>query len=122
MSLIRSTQLNGHEPLTYLKDVLTRCQHIAQLISNSYSLTAGLPRCLIAAASQLAPVPSPGAYLTIISVDVAVDLGRVNAKTPPRRVGFLTWGEPDDYLLSHGQSALSSAWSRFTVLFGMGRG
>ena len=30
--------------------------------------------------------------------------------------------EPDDYLLSHGQSALSSAWSRFTVLFGMGRG
>ena len=31
-------------------------------------------------------------------------------------------GEPDDYLLSHGQSALSSAWSRFTVLFGMGRG
>jgi hypothetical protein len=38
-------------------------------------------------------------------------------------VGFLfTAGEPDDYLLSHGQSALSSAWSRFTVLFGMGRG
>src|ERR1700712_910872 len=30
--------------------------------------------------------------------------------------------EPDDYLLSHGQSALSSAWSCFTVLFGMGRG
>ncbi|MDN7499110.1 hypothetical protein QZM89_28330, partial [Burkholderia gladioli] len=26
-------------------------------------------------------------------------------------------GKPDDYLLSHGQSALSSAWSRFTVLF-----
>src|SRR3954454_16673120 len=38
-------------------------------------------------------------------------------------VGFLfTAGEPDDYLLSHGQSALSSAWSRFTALFGMGRG
>ena len=41
---------------------------------------------------------------------------------------FVGWGfclsheEPDDYLLSHGQSALSSAWSRFTVLFGMGRG
>ena len=30
--------------------------------------------------------------------------------------------EPDDYLLSHGQSALSSAWRRFTVLLGMGRG
>ena len=29
---------------------------------------------------------------------------------------------PGNYLLSHGQSALSSAWSRFTVLFGMGRG
>jgi hypothetical protein len=46
-----------------------------------------------------------------------------NTETPP------CWGgvsvaarEPDDYLLSHGQSALSSAWSRFTVLFGMGRG
>jgi hypothetical protein len=38
-------------------------------------------------------------------------------------VGFLfSAREPDDYLLSHGQSALSSAWSRFTVLFGMGRG
>ena len=37
--------------------------------------------------------------------------------------GVLSLGkEPDDYLLSHGQSALSSAWSRFTVLFGMGRG
>ena len=36
--------------------------------------------------------------------------------------GFCPAGEPDDYLLSHGQSALSSAWSRFTVLFGMGRG
>src|SRR6202042_2542051 len=41
---------------------------------------------------------------------------------------FMGWGfclqheEPDDYLLSHGRSALSSAWSRFTVLFGMGRG
>jgi Transposase IS66 family len=41
---------------------------------------------------------------------------------------FVGWGfclkheEPDDYLLSHGSSALSSAWSRFTVLFGMGRG
>ena len=29
---------------------------------------------------------------------------------------------PDDDLLSHGQSALSSARRRFTVLFGMGRG
>jgi hypothetical protein len=47
----------------------------------------------------------------------------VNAETPPLRGGVsVTAGEPDDYLLSHGQSALSSAWSRFTVLFGMGRG
>jgi hypothetical protein len=45
-------------------------------------------------------------------------------KQKPRlfRAGVLLVGEPDDYLLSHGQSALSSAWSRFTVLFGMGRG
>src|SRR5471032_272646 len=49
--------------------------------------------------------------------------GRVNAKTPPCWGGVSGHaGEPDDYLLSHGQSALSSAWSRFTVLFGMGRG
>ena len=48
---------------------------------------------------------------------------RVNAQTPPVWGGVCVsaW-EPDDYLLSHGQSALSSAWSRFTVLFGMGRG
>ena len=50
-------------------------------------------------------------------------------KRPKRKnPTFVGWGfcfrheEPDDYLLSHGQSALSSAWSRFTVLFGMGRG
>ena len=54
---------------------------------------------------------------------VVVDCISVNAETPPFGVGFLVAaGEPDDYLLSHGQSALSSAWSRFTVLFGMGRG
>ena len=29
---------------------------------------------------------------------------------------------PDDDLLSHGNSVLSSACRRFTVLFGMGRG
>src|ERR1700761_1040817 len=47
----------------------------------------------------------------------------VNAETPPFWGGVsVAAGEPDDYLLSHGQSALSSAWSRFTVLFGMGRG
>ena len=48
----------------------------------------------------------------------------LKAKTPGLHVanrGF-SMEEPDDYLLSHGQSALSSAWSRFTVLFGMGRG
>ena len=33
-----------------------------------------------------------------------------------------TLDPPDDDLLSHGQSALSSARNRFTVLFGMGRG
>src|SRR5579875_909715 len=51
-------------------------------------------------------------------------VGPPNAKTPPFWGGVfvLSKGEPDDYLLSHGQSALSSAWSRFTVLFGMGRG
>src|SRR5579862_3287248 len=45
-----------------------------------------------------------------------------------KNLTFVGWGfclkheEPDDYLLSHGSSALSSAWSRFTVLFGMGSG
>src|ERR1700682_108403 len=34
---------------------------------------------------------------------------------------FVWWGPGDD-LLSHGQSAISSARRRFTVLFGMGRG
>src|SRR5947208_15485435 len=34
---------------------------------------------------------------------------------------FVLWGPGDD-LLSHGQSAISSARRRFTVLFGMGRG
>ena len=32
------------------------------------------------------------------------------------------WRVPDDDLLSHGNSVLSSACCRFTVLFGMGRG
>ncbi len=49
--------------------------------------------------------------------------GGAGKKQNPRRAGRGFWHEePDDYLLSHGQSALSSAWSRFTVLFGMGRG
>ena len=37
------------------------------------------------------------------------------------RVGRFAWRVPDDDLLSHGQSVLSSARHRFTVLFGMGR-
>src|SRR6185436_12529331 len=42
-------------------------------------------------------------------------------KKPTRlRVGFFIWAPGGD-LLSRGQSALSSALSRFTVLFGMGR-
>ena len=40
----------------------------------------------------------------------------------PTRGGPLYLGVPCGDLLSHGQSALSSALSRFTVLFGMGRG
>ena len=49
---------------------------------------------------------------------------RQNPGALSERPGFWTLlhKEPDDYLLSHGQSALSSAWSCFTVLFGMGRG
>src|ERR1700674_4554321 len=39
-----------------------------------------------------------------------------------RRRAVLLVGVSDDDLLSHGLSALSSALSRFTVLFGMGRG
>ena len=36
-------------------------------------------------------------------------------------VGLLRFRVPDDDLLSHGESTLSSACRRFTVLFGMGR-
>ena len=43
-------------------------------------------------------------------------------KAQPEGVGFFSLGVPDDDLLSHGQSTLSSACCRFTVLFGMGRG
>ena len=39
----------------------------------------------------------------------------------PRTVGLGGSGVPDNDLLSHGQSVLSSARRRFTVLFGMGR-
>ena len=45
-----------------------------------------------------------------------------SGKTPNlEEVGRFVWGPGDD-LLSHGQSAISSARRRFTVLFGMGRG
>src|SRR6185312_8139296 len=56
---------------------------------------------------------------------LATDFSVARKHTPPRArrlSGVCSLGEPDDYLLSHGQSALSSAWSCFTVLFGMGRG
>src|SRR5438105_8658168 len=45
------------------------------------------------------------------------------AKKPKPALGGL-WHQwvPDNDLLSHGQSVLSSACRRFTVLFGMGRG
>ena len=57
----------------------------------------------------------------------ARDGGEQQSQTPRALVKvsrgvWLQRREPDDYLLSHGQSALSLAWSRFTVLFGMGRG
>src|SRR5690349_22561248 len=42
-------------------------------------------------------------------------------KRPATRAGRLVQGVPDNDLLSHGQSVLSSARRRFTVLFGMGR-
>ena len=41
---------------------------------------------------------------------------------PDRVIGPFGFRVPDDDLLSHGQSVLSSARRRFTVLFGMGRG
>jgi hypothetical protein len=40
----------------------------------------------------------------------------------PREEGFCEDKEPGGDLLSHAKSILSSARSRFTVLFGMGRG
>src|SRR5579862_5773970 len=63
-----------------------------------------------------------GRWLKRRSQDLIFAAG--NATTPVFKAGVvvLQHEEPDDYLLSHGQSALSSAWSRFTVLFGMGRG
>ena len=42
-------------------------------------------------------------------------------KPTPDRDGLFHYGAPGGDLLSRGQSALSSAQSRFTVLFGMGR-
>jgi transposase len=45
MSLIRSAQLNGHDPYCYLKDVLTRlptqrADNLAQLLPHLWSPTA----------------------------------------------------------------------------------
>src|SRR5437870_13216722 len=47
-----------------------------------------------------------------------------NENAPTKSAGASRCGllVPDDDLLSHGQSTLSSACCRFTVLFGMGRG
>ena len=54
-----------------------------------------------------------------------VQVGRLlepyQIKKPNTRLGFFICKESDDDLLSHGQSTLSLARSRFTVLFGMGR-
>ena len=49
-------------------------------------------------------------------------IAAANANAPLGRAGRLTWWVPDNDLLSHGSSVLSSARRRFTVLFGMGRG
>src|SRR6186997_1346790 len=43
-------------------------------------------------------------------------------KRPTRLSRAFVFKGPGDDLLSHGQSAISSARRRFTVLFGMGRG
>ena len=47
--------------------------------------------------------------------------GRPNKKAHPGSGWAFSFGAPGGDLLSRGQSALSSAQSRFTVLFGMGR-
>src|SRR5262245_18533329 len=44
------------------------------------------------------------------------------SNSPTAGAGRLAVWVPDDDLLSHGGSTLSSACCRFTVLFGMGRG
>ena len=44
------------------------------------------------------------------------------SKQPGAVAGLVAGRVPDNDLLSHGQSVLSSARRRFTVLFGMGRG
>ena len=49
--------------------------------------------------------------------------GNQDGKTPrPKWPGRFVQRVPDNDLLSHGNSVLSSACRRFTVLFGMGRG
>jgi hypothetical protein len=48
--------------------------------------------------------------------------GARNDKGPVNMTGPLRYRVPDDDLLSHGNSVLSSACRRFTVLFEMGRG
>ena len=70
----------------------------------------------------LFPALRPASFRT--AYDVGTAPKRQNPGSLTEKPGFWTsqHEEPDDYLLSHGQSALSSAWSRFTVLFGMGRG
>jgi hypothetical protein len=46
---------------------------------------------------------------------------KAQSPCPETGRGFVLYGAPGGDLLSRGQSALSSAQSRFTVLFGMGR-
>ena len=94
--------------------ILMRCARA--LVAKSWAAFAGYSDCAVRTSRDVCDSRSRAR-------GVAVNERGAKHKTPPFWGGVLCkHEEPDDYLLSHGRSALSSAWSRFTVLFGMGRG
>src|SRR5438105_4828586 len=61
-------------------------------------------------------------FIFMVVLDSQLCAGCTKTNAQPCEVGRLSLKGPGDDLLSHGQSAISSARRRFTVLFGMGRG
>ena len=84
---------------------------LAQCLNDDLGLSAGAEP-LDAQAGRLTPMQELTALVAIHSA---------TKQKPNRRGWAFARGVPDNDLLSHGQSVLSSARRRFTVLFGMGR-